>query len=268
MKFKAAAFLCIGVLLGSTITLASTRSTKYSGDVLACTDKVSGKTRLTISGECDESIESTELVTDLWGLQPSTSAPPATTPTTTRVLKKYVVDRSGKTVGELISNDGVQNFWVLFEGGNYNVSAGGFTYANGWSGDPTVFSDSRCQLPFLIPQSGIDVSSLRLVVDVPATSRPTNKKVRKAFRAVGVEISTPQKIYVYNTPKDAQYWIDYYGTRDSVPEERLWKTKKGCVSITHDEYERFNSFQVAPRVYRTVTTRLPTYSPPLSVIEK
>jgi hypothetical protein len=101
MKFKAAAFICIGVLLGSTITLIATRPNNSTAEILACTDKSTGKTRLTVSGTCNDSLESKNLVTDLWGLQPSTSAPPVTTPTTTRVLKKHVVDANGKDLGEL-----------------------------------------------------------------------------------------------------------------------------------------------------------------------
>ena len=268
MKFKPAALVIIGLLLGSTVTLAVTRSSTSSTEILACTDKTTGKTRLTVSGKCNEGLETKSQVTDLWGLQPTTSAPPSTTPPTTTVRKKYVVDAKGKTIGELISNDGVQSFWILFEGGNFNVSAGGSTSANGWAGDPTVFSDAKCQLPFLIPQTGVDVKSLRIVVEVPLTTRPTNKKVQKAFRAVGEEISTPKIIYVYNTLKDAQYYTDLYASRDSVPVNSLWKAKKGCIPISHDEYELFNSFRVAPRVYRTVATRLPKYSAPLSVVEK
>lgn len=277
MKFKAVAFLCIGVLLGSTITLIATRPNNTTAEILACTDKASGKTRLTVSGACNDSLESKNPVTDLWGLQPSTSAPPATTATTTKVLKKYVVDAKGKTVGELVSNDGLRNFWVISEGGNFFLSSGSnAAEGEAWAGDSShpVFSEPTCQVPYIFPSDGSLQSALRLVIKVAPTGTPTNNLQRRAFRPVGKQIETPKFIYLYNTPREAGYWTKQFATRSTsdfnnlISENELWKSTPGCQKVPSSEYDSIVSGGITSTVYKSVRVNLPLYTTPLQIVEK
>lgn len=96
----------IGLLIGSTTTLALTRQSDSQREILACTHRKTGKVRLTITGTCYLDRESESPVMDLWSLQPAppTSQETVESPNTVaRQLTKHVVDSNGKNLGELIS---------------------------------------------------------------------------------------------------------------------------------------------------------------------
>ena len=57
MKFKPVALLVIGLFLGSAMTLMVIKSSSPSNEILACTNKKSGKVRLTVSGQSSSESE-------------------------------------------------------------------------------------------------------------------------------------------------------------------------------------------------------------------
>lgn len=277
MRRSSLALVMIGLLIGSTATLALTRQSSSQREILACTNKASGKVRLTVTGTCDPVRESESPVSDLWSLQP---APPTSqtavesTTTVARQLTKHVVDSNGKDLGVLISNDGFQSFWVEYQGGRFNITAGGSAWGEGWAGDPVMFSERTCQIPFINPVDSAELRSLRAVVDIPPPGVPSNKTTRKAFRPVGDLIATPKKLYRYNSPRAAAYWANYYQSKSdsdpsySIDPNALWMTKAGCLKLSMSEFERNMSGGLPPRLYKADRVALPVFTSPLMIIEK
>lgn len=266
MKFKPIALVVIGVLLGSTITLTLTRPSASTTEILACTNKKSGKTRLTISGECDSMSESKSTVTDLWGLQPTSS-----TSTQLKALKKHVVDSTGKDLGELISNDGTQSFWILFQGGRFNITSSGYVSGEGWGGDPVAFSDSKCQVPYLWPTEGIEIKSMRTVITAPPSGKPSNTLTARAFKPSGSLVTKPKGLYRYNSPKEAKFWAETFANRNStdpIDPEQLWKTKEGCQKLQIEIFEEGMSGGLPSKMYLSTEVVIPKYSAPLVIVEK
>lgn len=273
MKFKSWVLLVTGLLTGAAGTLYLVPFSSQQ-EVLACTHKNSGKVRLTVADDCNLTTETKSVVDDLWGLLPTTTAGLPTTVVSTSVpisLTKHVVDSKGRDLGVMISNDGFQSFWVEFKGGRFNINSGGTVWGEGWAGNPIVFSEKTCQIPFVMPVESAEISSLRAVVDLPVLGPPSNKTSRRAFRPVGNLVPTPRFVYRYNPPSSAKYWTDYYQSRsttDPIDSERLWQTKPGCLRLTISEFEKNDSFGLPPRVYKSTPAALPVFTSPLKIVEK
>jgi hypothetical protein len=247
MKFKPFALIVIGLLLGSTITLSVTRSSAPSSEILACTNKKSGKVRLTITGECNIQTESESAVTNLWGLQPTTVPPFQSTSTTMTVRKKYVVDAHGKNLGLLTSSEGRTALWVLSPTGQWRLSAettevsGFLRPANTLEGP--IFSDEECSLPLLkVVDEGTDLKSERAVAEVMIVKGSQYGVTRRAFQPTGRAIGLPSV---------------FYGFR--YEENQLTCVREQESSIT-DERPTF--------VVKSKAVKAPSYSLPLSIVEK
>jgi hypothetical protein len=199
MKFKPIALLAIGILLGSTITLTLTRPSASTAEILACTNKKSGKVRLTNAGECDIRTESESSVTDLWGLQSTTVPQVQSTSTTTTLRKKYVVDAKGKTLGLLTATEGRTALWVLSTTGQWRLSTerievSGYMNPAGTLEGP-IFSDAQCSLPLLKLGEGTNLKLERAVVEVMTVKDGLVSTIRRAFQPIGRAIELPQVIY-------------------------------------------------------------------------
>jgi hypothetical protein len=260
MKFKPVALVVIGVLLGSTVTLAITRPSASTAEVLACTNKKSGKTRLTISGKCNIESESQSPVTDLWSLQPTGS-----TSTQPKALKKHVVDSNGKDLGELLSQDFATNsYWVQNSNGLFNIYADGRVFANLSSWDPAIFEDSKCQLPLLGGMTdGIDLATARAIVEIPSLGAPSNKTLRMAFRPIGKSIPTPAEVFFYVSPATIQAnesWFENTGRRTNE-----WMTKAGCIKVNSSDIDTETRTKT---LLRSSKVNIPVFTPSLKIIEK
>ena len=263
MKFKPIALVVIGLLLGSTVTQYFITPSTSTTEILACVSKTSGKTRLTTSGTCDSNTETETPVTDLWSLQPTTSAPPITAPP-----KKYVVDAQGKTVGELVSNEGLRSFWVLVQGGLFNISVGGYTYGDAFGGDPPFFSDKQCQAPYFAVMKGDTYSQRsRAVVGVPKEGPPSDQFIRKAFRPTGSPKASPKYVYFYITPSDARFNQSRSNATDPNFTD-AWRTKAGCVRAEIEKLKNMSEAGVPKQVMNSAPVDIPTYTSPLSIVEK
>ena len=264
MKFKPIALVVIGLLLGSTVTQYFVTPSTSTTEILACVSKTSGKTRLTTSGTCDNNTETETPVTDLWSLQPTTSAPPITAP-----LKKYVVDARGKTVGELVSNEGLRSFWILVQGGLFNISVGGYITGDVFSGDLSIFSDKQCQAPYFAVMEGDTYSQqTRAVVRIPKQGPPSDQFIRKAFRPTGSPKASPKFVYFYVTPSTAEY----FQSRPNVTDPNFadaWATKAGCVRVELEKLkDQSGEVGVPKQVMNSAPVDIPTYTSPLSIVEK
>ena len=260
MKFKSIALLIIGLLLGSTFTLSVTRSSTHPNEILACTNKKSGKIRLTITGECKNQTESKYQVTDLWSLQPVAS--PSTQPPS---LKKHVVDSNGKDLGELLSQDFATNsYWIQNLDGVFNIYADGKVFANLNSWDPPIFQDSNCQLPLLGGEvQGSDLVTARAVVAIPSLGTPSNKTQLIAFKPVGKSIPTPTKLFVYVSPSTIRGNESYF--ENTGRRENEWMTKAGCLKVNSREIA---SMTFTKTLFRSSRVNIPVFTPPLNIIEK
>jgi hypothetical protein len=247
MKFKPIALVVIGVLLGSTITLCVTRLSAPSSEILACTNKKSGKVRLTITSECNIKTESKSAVTDLWGLQPTTVPPFQSTSTTMAMRKKYVVDANGKNLGLLTSSEGRTALWVFSPTGQWRLSVettevSGFLHpANTLEGP--IFSDEECSLPLLrVVNEGTDLKSERAVVEVMIFKGAKRSVTRRAFQPTGRAIGLPPVFYGFG-----------------YVENQLTCVREQESSITGE---------MPIVVVKTKAVKAPTYSLPLSIVEK
>jgi hypothetical protein len=200
MKFKPIALVVIGILLGSIITLTFTRPSTSTAEILACTNKKSGKVRLTNAGECNIQTESESSVTDLWGLQ-STTVPQvqSTSTTTTTLRKKYVVDAKGQTLGLLFATEGRTALWVLSTTGRWRLSTennevSGYMNPAGTLEGP-IFSDAQCSLPLLKLGEGTNLKLERAVAEVMTVKDGLASTIRRAFQPIGRAIELPQVIY-------------------------------------------------------------------------
>ena len=247
MKFKPIALLVIGLLLGSTITLTLTRPSASTAEILACTNKKSGKTRLTITGECNSQTESESAVTDLWSLQPTTIPPAKPTSTTTALRKKYVVDATGKNLGLLTSSEGRAALWVLSATGQWRLSiettevSGFLRPANTLEGP--IFSDEECSLPLLrVVAEGTDLKFERAVAEAMTIKGGQSSITRRAFKPIGKAIGLPSVFYGFG-----------------YEENQLTCVREQESSIT-DGKPTF--------VVKSKAVEPPTYSLPLSIVEK
>jgi hypothetical protein len=260
MKFKPIALVVIGILLGSTITLTLTRPSASTAEILACTNKKSGKTRLTISDECNIKTESKSAVTDLWGLQPTTS-----TSTKPKALKKHIVDVNGRDLGELLSQDFATNsYWVQNSNGIFNIYADGKVFANISSWDPAIFEDPKCQLPLLggLTQ-GNDLTTARAIVEIPSIGTPSNKTVSMAFKPVGKSIPTPVELFFYVTPASIEANESYFENTGRKTNE--WMTRAGCIRVKSSDIDTETRTKT---VFRSSKVDIPIFTPPLKIVEK
>ena len=240
MKFKPIALVVIGVLLGSTITLTLTRPSVSTAEILACTNKKSGKTRLTISGKCNIKTESKSAVSDLWGLQPTTS-----TSTEPKALKKHVVDAQGKDLGELVEASGLDFFWINSESGIWQVAANNEYVSGKMYGE--FFSDSKCRKPYLFAETQSSEQMRRAVIDVRRDLPKTRIKEKLGFRPIGQPIKFPEFSYV----------IKGYGNEFLT-----------CIRLNRAEANNWIEGGIRNLVYKTAQVALPTYKAPLSIVEK
>lgn len=266
MKFKPIALVVIGMLLGSTITLTLTRPTASTAEVLACTNKKSGKTRLTISDECNNKTESKSAVTDLWGLQPTSS-----TSTQPQALKKHVVDAQGRDLGELVTREGLNNFWTIFDGGLYNLDNNGRISGTISSWDPPIFEDDKCQLPYIgYPTDVIDKTTRAIVETMPSGS-PSSEPQRGAFRVRGNLITIPSSVYIYVTPAWSKGYLTTKknNSESSAFEDSPWLEKPGCISVTKQvAIDHGIGGRPPKRIYRSMPASTPVFTGPLSIVEK
>jgi hypothetical protein len=247
MKFKPIALVVIGMLLGSTITLALTRQSASTVEILACTNKKSGKVRLTNAGECNIQTESESSVTDLWGLQSTTVPPVQSTSTTTTLRKKYVVDAKGKTLGLLTATEGRTALWVLSTTGQWRLSTeknevSGYMNPAGTLEGP-IFSDAQCSLPLLkLVDEGTNLKLERAVAEVMTVKDGLASTIRRAFQPIGRAIALPQVIYGFGYENNQL---------KCIPERES--------SITGEK-----PFLVV----KSRAVKTPSYSLPLSIVEK
>ena len=261
IKLKPFALVVIGVLLGSTITLTLTRPSVSTAEILACTNKKSGKTRLTISGKCNIESESQLPVIDLWGLQPTTSI--STQP---KNLKKHVVDANGKDLGELISNDGLRSFWVKTSTGVFELTSEGWVRGELAPTDPPSFSDSNCSLPYLYYDEGNnqDLELARAALD---PKNPNGSKSMSGFKVNGSPISTPKSMWLYNTPSNAKRMRQQQESSDTTIVNQGW-LKSGCIKVTLEEIKDWPEGGFPKKVYRTTAVKVPSWAGALSIVEK
>jgi hypothetical protein len=245
MKFKPIALVVIGILLGSTITLTLTRPSASTAEILACTNKKSGKVRLTNAGECNIQTESESSVTDLWGLQSTTVPQVQSTSTTTTLRKKYVVDAKGKTLGLLTATEGRTALWVLSTTGQWRLSTerievSGYMNPAGTLEGP-IFSDAQCSLPLLKLGEGTNLKLERAVVEVMTVKDGLASTIRRAFQPIGRAIELPQVIYGFGY-EDNQL--------KCIPEQESSVTDKPILVVKSRAVEQLS------------------YSLPLSIVEK
>ena len=229
-----------------------------------CRNTATGAHRIITSGECAVGTESA--VAEI--AAPTTTATAATTPIVQAALKKYVVDKNGKTVGELISNEGLSSFWVMFEGGQFQLSSyleQGETQANGnLYSEPDIFADKQCQSPYLSAEFTIDQSSARSVLKAHPTGAPSDKTTRRAYRPVGSPFKTPSHVYIYQLPGSVKYDQERAANGDIV--EPAWRIQAGCIRIPTSEIKAISSFYMET-VFKSVPAKMPSYSPPLRIEE-
>ncbi len=245
MKVKPIALVVIGMLLGSTITLTLTRPSASTAEILACTNKKSGKVRLTNAGECNIQTESESSVTDLWGLQSTTVPQVQSTSTTTTLRKKYVVDAKGKTLGLLTATEGRTALWVLSTTGQWRLSTerievSGYMNPAGTLEGP-IFSDAQCSLPLLKLGEGTNLKLERAVVEVMTVKDGLVSTIRRAFQPIGRAIELPQVIYGFGY-EDNQL--------KCIPEQESSVTDKPIL------------------VVKSRAVNAPSYSLPLAIKEK
>ena len=128
-----------------------------------------------------------------------------------------------------------------------------------------MFSDTGCQLPYIVADGTVDLESSRSIVEIPKKGPPTDTFVKRAFKAIGGKFRTPSNIYKYTSAKDAQYWQDRINLGDAG--EDSWKTQAGCTRVSSTEYASHAS-GVPEFVYKTTPAKMPTYTPPLRIEEK
>jgi hypothetical protein len=261
MKFKPIALVVIGILLGSTITLTLTRPSASTAEILACTNKKSGKTRLTISDKCNIKTESMSAVTDLWGLQPTTS-----TSVQPKALKKHVVDAQGKDLGELISNDGLQSFWVKTSTGVFEITSEGWVRGELGPTDPPTFADSNCSLAYLWydEDNKNDLELARATLD---PKNPNGSKSMTGFKVNGPPISTPKSMWLYNTPRNAKWKRQQQESSGTTIANQGWLIS-GCIKVTLEEIRNWPEGGFPKKVYRTTAVKVPSWSGALSIVEK
>ena len=238
MKFKPFALVVIGVLLGSTITLALTRPSVSTAEILACTNKKSGKTRLTTSGACRPTDEQESAVDDLWALQPTVPRTGQPTTTSAKTSTKHVVDSTGKDLGLLVAVDGIDTYWTRTDSGVFGLGISERRFQAQF-GHVEIYSDANCTLP-LIPFRASTDSDFRRVVTDDFFRKP--RRVR-GFRVVGEPISNPRVVF-----------------------QRV--IESGCTPYTKSDYQSWESIVDVSKFYRTEPVELPTYSPPLKIVER
>jgi hypothetical protein len=264
MKFKPITLVVIGILLGSTITLAVTRPATEQVEILACANKSTGKTRLTISGACNFETETESAVTDLWGLQPTTS-----TSTQPRALKKYVVDANGQNLGELVTREGLNLFWTMYKGGLFSLDNSGGIGGTVSSWDPPIYSDSKCRNPYLGYWQNENKSSTRAVVEIAPLGSPSKPLEKRAFQATGNPIATPKTVFYFVTPEQSKIYNSRLNSSVIAPEIVPWLEVPGCVRITSNEANKYGFGGSTPRqVLRSIPAPTPVFTGPLSIIEK
>jgi hypothetical protein len=264
MKFKPIALVVIGLLLGSTITLTLTRPSASTAEILACTNKKSGKTRLTISDECNIKTESKSAVTDLWGLQPSTS-----TSTEPKALKRHVVDANGKDLGELVTQEGLNLFWTMFEGSLLSLDNSGGIGGTLSSWDPPIYADSNCRNPYIGFWKQKSESNARAVVAIAQVGSPNKPLVRKVFRPIGNPIATPSYVFYFVTPRQSKRYKSGLNSSIVTSEIIPWLENPGCVRITKEDANKYGFGGSVPKqVLRSTPVSTPVFTGPLSVVEK
>jgi hypothetical protein len=261
MKFKPIALVVIGILLGSTITLAVTRPTTDQAEILACTSKSAGKTRLTISGTCNLETETESAVNDLWGLQPTTS-----TSTQPRPLKKYVVDADGQNLGELISNDGLRSFWVKTSAGVFELTTEGWVRGELVPTDPPTFADKNCSLAYLWYDEGSN-QDLALARAAFNPKDPNASENLSGFKVNGSPISTPKSMWLYNTARNAEWKRQQQESSGTTIANQGW-LRSGCIKVALEEIKNWPEGGFPKQVYRTTTVTVPSWTGTLSIVEK
>jgi hypothetical protein len=225
--------------------LTLTRPSASTAEILACTNKKSGKTRLTISDECNNKTESKSAVTDLWGLLPTSSVAPSTivsTPTQT-----YVVDRTQKIVGVLTDTEGREGFWIKAASGNWRLSRSDVDVSGllrpVHSTEGPLFNDDTCQSPLFRPTVSANVNDERAVVDILVKGNGKKAITRRGFRISGSLIPFPKTIYGFSYSEDNQLSCSVQSVSaiaDGVPK----------------------------KVYKSKLVAIPKYELPLSIMEK
>lgn len=269
MRRSSLALVMIGLLIGSTATLALTRQSSSQREILACTNKASGKVRLTVTGTCDPVRESESPVSDLWSLQPASPANPTTAESTTTVslqLTKHVVDSNGKDLGELISNDGLILFWVKTASGVFQLTSGGSVNGQLGSTDPPTFADRRCSSAYLWynAEQRLDLNLARAVFN-PKDRNSSRNLV--GFKVLGKPIATPKSMWIYNSPRDAKRYRQQQAASSTTIPNQNW-LKSGCIQVSLDEIKDWPEGGFPKKVYRTTQVRIPTWSGALSIVEK
>lgn len=259
----------IGLLVGSTTTLAITRQSNSQREILACTNKASGKVRLTVTGTCDPVRESESPVSDLWSLQPAAPTNPTKAGATTTVaqkLTKHVVDSNGRDIGELISNDGLQSFWVKTETGVFQLTAEGYVRGALGPTDPLTFADGNCSSAYLWYDADqrLDLNLARAVFN-PKSKHSSRNLV--GFKVLGRPVKTPESLWIYNSPRDAKWYRQQQSASSTTIPNQNW-LKSGCIQVSLDEIKDWTEGGFPKKVYRTTQVRIPTWSGALSIEEK
>ena len=231
--------MVIGVLLGSTITLTLSRPPASTAEVIACTNKSSGVVRLLTRGRCDSSNELEYLVRDLQSILPTSSVLPTTT-TGTRVPQKFVVDSTGKTLGQLTKEDGFSSFIVRTKAGiwSFGISyprISGFLYKIG------LYFDSKCQRPYLAGFLQPD-KLLHTAVD--------DEQKSFGYMASTGPLPMPTKAWVIQTTRDP--------ATEVIQETR-------CVQWNEGESLEV---ETGAQFFKSVKVPLISYTPPLKIVEK
>lgn len=250
MRRSSLALVMIGLLVGSTTTLALTRQSHSQREILACTNKMTGKVRLTVTGTCDLGQESESPVSDLWSLQPASPTNPTTAESTTTVAlprTKHVVDSDGKVLGVLTDTDGRDGYWIMSRSGRWRLSrvdhsvSGYLRPLNSTEGP--LYSDAACSLPLIRPSAIGDDKNERAVVDVMRIVENQARTTIGGFRVSGARIMLPRIIYGFS-----------YTTDNTLTCSAL------DASVITGEVPR--------QVYKSTPAQIPTWSGALSIEEK
>jgi len=245
MKFKPIALVVIGLLLGSTGTQYFLTPSTSTTEILACVSKTTGKTRLTTSGTCDSNTETVTALTDLWSLQPTTSVPPTTTAATQK--KTYVIDGNGRNLGLVTDTEGRDAYWVKTDTGNWRLSlsdvdvSGILRPLNSLEGP--LYIDAGCTSPLFRPISTSRTEDERAVVEVLVTKNGSTSISKRGFRIKGELIVLPKIIFGFAYSED---------------------NKLSCAA--QDKSVITN--EVPKKVYKSKPVDIPTYTSPLSIVEK
>lgn len=225
-------------MFGSAGTLALTQQSSSSREILACTHKKSGKVRLIAAGDCNPDSETQSVVEDLWALQPTVPGTDQPTTTAAKTSTKHVVDSTGEDLGLLVAVDGIDTYWTRTGSGVWGLGISERRFQAQF-GHLEIYSDANCTLPLIPYRSSVD-SDFRRVVTDDFFRKP--RRIR-GFQVVGGPISIPKVVYQRDI--------------ESV-----------CMPYTKSDYQSWESIVGISKFYRTEPVELPTYSPPLSIVEK